>query len=118
MLATSDFDPQSFTPADEAALAGSWSWFNGIVQAATANGMDGMVQDNVTAMAPWGFELSEVAAPTLIMHGTADRMVPSRHAEWLAAHCPGAELQLQRGQGHISVLDSAPTALDWLRRER
>lgn len=118
VLAANEFDPESFIAADYAALDGAWSWFNGIVQAATANGMDGMVQDNVTAMAPWGFELSEVAAPTLIMHGTADRMVPSRHAEWLAAHCPGAELQLQRGQGHISVLDSAPTALDWLRRER
>ena len=69
-------------------------------------------------MSAGGFNLREVAAPTLIMHGTADRMVPCGPAEWLAAHCPGAELQLQRGQGHISVLDSAPTALDWLRRER
>jgi pimeloyl-ACP methyl ester carboxylesterase len=113
-----EFDPESFIAADYAALDGTWSWFNGIVQAATANGLDGMVQDDVTAMAPWGFDLREVAAPTLIMHGTADRMVPSGHAEWLAAHCPVAELRLQPGQGHISVLDSAPAALDWLRRER
>jgi pimeloyl-ACP methyl ester carboxylesterase len=118
VLAANEFDPESFIAADYAALDGTWSWFNGIVQAATANGLDGMVQDDVTAMAPWGFDLREVAAPTLIMHGTADRMVPSGHAEWLAAHCPVAELRLQPGQGHISVLDSAPTALDWLRRER
>ena len=118
VLAANQFDHESFIAADYAALDGTWSWFNGIVQAATANGLDGMVQDDVTAMAPWGFDLREVAAPTLIMHGTADRMVPSGHAEWLAAHCPVAELRLQPGQGHISVLDSAPTALDWLRRER
>jgi acyl dehydratase len=116
VLAANEFDPESFIPADYAALDGTWSWFNGIVHAATANGLDGMVQDDVTAMAPWGFDLREVATPTLIMHGTADRMVPSGHAEWLAAHCPAAELRLRPGQGHISVLDSATTALEWLRQ--
>jgi pimeloyl-ACP methyl ester carboxylesterase len=67
-------------------------------------------------MAPWGFDLTEISAPTLIMHGTADRMVPSSHSEWLAAQCPTAELRLQSGEGHISVLDSATDALAWLRQ--
>ncbi len=69
-----------------------------------------------STMAPWGFDLAEITAPTLIMHGTGDRMVPSSHGEWLAAHCPAAELRLQPGAGHISVLDSAPGALAWLRQ--
>jgi len=116
VLAANEFDPQSFIPADYAALEGTWSWFNGIVDAATANGLDGMVEDNLSAMAPWGFDPREVAAPTLIMHGTADQMVPSSHGEWLATHCRGAELRLLPGQGHISVLDSAPDALAWLRQ--
>ena len=116
VLAANAFDPESFIPADYAALGGTWSWFDGIVQAATASGPDGMVQDDVTAMASWGFDLQEVTAPTLIMHGTADHMVPSSHAEWLAAHCPAAELRLQQGEGHISVLGSAPSALAWLRQ--
>jgi pimeloyl-ACP methyl ester carboxylesterase len=115
VLAANEFDPQSFIPADYAALEGSWSWFNGIVEAATANGFDGMVADLVGAMAAWGFDPAAVSAPTLIMHGTADRMVPSSHSEWLAAHCPAAELRLSPGEGHISVLDSAPGALAWLR---
>jgi pimeloyl-ACP methyl ester carboxylesterase len=75
-----------------------------------------MIEDDVTAMAPWGFDLTEVAAQTLIMHGTDDRMVPSSHGEWIAARCPAAELRLQPGEGHISVLDSAPAALAWLRQ--
>jgi pimeloyl-ACP methyl ester carboxylesterase len=75
-----------------------------------------MVEDDLGTMAPWGFDLGDITAPTLIMHGTDDRMVPSSHGEWLAAHCPLAELRLQRGVGHISVLDSAPGALAWLRR--
>jgi pimeloyl-ACP methyl ester carboxylesterase len=116
VLASNEFDPQSFIAADYAALEGNWSWFNGIVAAATANGFDGMVADDVSAMAPWGFDLAEISAPTLIMHGTADRMVPSSHGEWLAAHCPTAELRLQSGEGHISVLNSAADALVWLRQ--
>jgi pimeloyl-ACP methyl ester carboxylesterase len=116
VLAANEFDPQSFIPADYAALEGTWSWFNGIVEAATANGFDGMVADLVGAMAEWGFDPAAVNAPTLIMHGTADRMVPSSHSEWLAAHCPAAELRLSPGEGHISVLDSAPGALAWLRQ--
>jgi pimeloyl-ACP methyl ester carboxylesterase len=115
VLAANEFDPRSFTPADYAALDANWSWFNGIVQAATANGLDGMVEDDVTAMAPWGFDLTQITAPTLIMHGRDDRMVPSSHGEWIAAHCPAAELRLQPGAGHISALDSAPQALAWLR---
>ena len=47
VLASNEFDPQSFNPADYAALEGNWSWFNGIVAAATANGFDGMVEDDV-----------------------------------------------------------------------
>jgi pimeloyl-ACP methyl ester carboxylesterase len=115
VLATNEFDPQSFIPADEAALGGHWSWFNGIVQAATANGLDGMVEDDVGAMASWGFDPAQVRAPTLIVHGTGDRMVPSSHGEWLADHCPTAELRLKPGEGHISVLNAAPAALAWLR---
>jgi pimeloyl-ACP methyl ester carboxylesterase len=115
VLAANEFDPQSFIPADEVALGGSWSWFNGIVQAATVNGLDGMVEDDVGAMAPWGFDPAQVTATTLIVHGTGDRMVPSSHGEWLAAHCPRAELRLEPGEGHISVLSCAPAVLAWLR---
>jgi pimeloyl-ACP methyl ester carboxylesterase len=114
VLAANEFDPESFITADYAALDGNWSWFNGIVQAATANGPDGMIEDDLGAMAPWGFELAKVTTPTLIMHGTADRMVPSSHAEWMAARCPTAELRLVPGEGHVSVLNSAPQALEWI----
>lgn len=115
VLAANEFDPQSFIAADYAALEGSWSWFSGIVQAATANGLDGMIEDDLGLVAPWGFDLAKITAPTLIMHGTGDRLVPSSHAEWLAAHCPAAELRLVPAEGHISVLNSAAWALRWLR---
>lgn len=118
VIAASEFDPQSFIPADEAALGGDWAWFNGIVEAAIANGLDGMVEDDVSAMAPWGFDPAQITTPMLIVHGTSDRMVPSSHGEWLAARCPTAELRLEPGEGHISVLHFAPAALAWLRDRR
>jgi pimeloyl-ACP methyl ester carboxylesterase len=115
VLAENEFDPQSFIAADYAALDGGWSWFHGIIQAATASGLDGMIEDDLGLVAPWGFDLAKITAPTLIMHGTGDRMVPSSHAEWLAAHCPAAELRLVPAEGHISVLNHAAWALRWLR---
>jgi pimeloyl-ACP methyl ester carboxylesterase len=115
VLAENEFDPAAFIAADYAALDGTWSWFNGIVQAATIDGPDGMIEDDLGSMAPWGFDLALITTPTLIMHGTDDRMVPSSHAEWLAAHCPAAELRLVRGEGHVSVLNSGSEALGWLR---
>jgi hypothetical protein len=42
-------------------------------------------------------------------------VVPSSHGQWLASRCRSAELWLRPGDGHISVLSSAPAALDWLR---
>jgi pimeloyl-ACP methyl ester carboxylesterase len=114
VLAANEFDPESFIAADYAALEGNWSWFGGIVQAATVNGPDGMIEDDLGTMSPWGFDPGVITEPTLIMHGTDDRMVPSSHAEWLAAHCPAAELRLIPGEGHVSVLNSAPEALGWI----
>jgi pimeloyl-ACP methyl ester carboxylesterase len=114
VLASEEFDPESFIPADEAALNGGWSWFDGIVTAGTAHGLDGMVEDDLGTMAPWGFDLAQIKVPTLIMHGTADRLVPSAHGNWLAARCPAAELRLLPSEGHISVLNFAEQALTWV----
>ena len=116
-LPSAEFDPETFTPADYAALQGEWSWFGGVVGRALARGNEGMVEDLLAGAWPWGFALAEIAVPTLILHGEADRMVPAAHGEWLAAHCPGAELRLIAGAGHITVLDSAPAALKWARAQ-
>jgi pimeloyl-ACP methyl ester carboxylesterase len=54
-------------------------------------------------------------APTLVLHGDRDRVVPSSHGEWLARRIPSAQLRLCRGDGHISVLNSGDAAMEWLR---
>ncbi len=44
--------------------------------------------------------LSSIAAPTLVIHGTADPMFPPEHGEALAGEIPGAQLLSLAGAGH------------------
>ena len=48
----------------------------------------------------WPGALSTIAAPTLVIHGTADPLFPPEHGEALAAEIPGATLLLLDGAGH------------------
>jgi pimeloyl-ACP methyl ester carboxylesterase len=114
-LPSAEFDPETFTPADYAALEGAWSWLAGVAGQAMAQGQAGMVDDLLAAARDWGFAPADITVPVLILHGAADRMVPCSHGQWLAAHCPTAEFRLASDAGHITVLDSAPAALEWLR---
>jgi pimeloyl-ACP methyl ester carboxylesterase len=114
-LPTAEFDPATFTPGDYAALEGGWSWFGDVVGQALEGGSEGMTEDLLAGARDCGFVLAGSSMPTLLLHGAADRMVPAAHGEWLAAHCPGAELRLIADAGHITVLDSAPAALEWVR---
>ncbi len=113
-LAQSDDEPE-FTPEDEAALAGEWSWFIDVVRPALAGGMGGFIDDDLASVGAWGFDPADVVAPALFLHGGRDRVVPSSHGEGLARRCPSAELWLCPEDGHISVLSSSRTAMDWLR---
>jgi pimeloyl-ACP methyl ester carboxylesterase len=113
--ASAGFDPEVFTPADHAALGGTWSWFGSVVGPALENGQGGAIDDDLAYVAPWGFDAAQVRAPVLFLHGGQDRIAPSSHSQWLAGSCPSAELRLRPDDGHISVLNSAESALDWLR---
>jgi pimeloyl-ACP methyl ester carboxylesterase len=111
-----EYDPE-FTPADEAALSGTWSWVVEVVGPAIEAGPGGLIDDDLAYVAPWGFDPAQVHPPVLLLHGGRDRVVPSSHGQWLARHCPAAELRLYPDDGHISVLNSSAGALDWLREQ-
>ena len=113
-LESDEFDPEMFTPADHAALDGDWAWLAGVAGRAIAQGPDGMIDDDLAYTRPWGFAPGGISAPVLLVHGTADRIVPASHGEWLARHIPGAELRLRPGDGHISALREGDAALGWL----
>jgi len=112
-LATGAFDPEIFTPADHAALDGPWGWLGRVAGAAIEQGPEGMVEDDLAVVAPWGFVPGPVRAPLLLLHGADDRMVPPAHSRWMAERT-GGELWIRRGEGHVSVLSAAEDALDWL----
>jgi len=110
-----DFDPEMFTPADHAALAGDWKWISTVVGPALEQGTGGLIDDALAAVRPWGFDPAAITVPVLLVHGTADRVMPSAHSEWLAHRIGGsAELVLVKDAGHISVFLAAPDALAWL----
>jgi pimeloyl-ACP methyl ester carboxylesterase len=113
--ATEEFDENSFTPADWAALEGAWSWLGADAGKAGAAGPDGEIDDDLAYVAPWGFDVTQIVAPVLVVHGGEDRVIPPAHAEWLVRHCPRAELWLRPRDGHVSILEACPLAMDWLR---
>jgi pimeloyl-ACP methyl ester carboxylesterase len=112
---TDEFDANSFTPADWAALSGGWSSLGADATRANDAGPDGLIDDDVAIVSPWGFTLPQVMAPVLIVQGGQDRIVPPAHAEWMLRKCPRSEFWLRPRDGHISILDACPVAMDWLR---
>jgi pimeloyl-ACP methyl ester carboxylesterase len=82
--------------------------------ASVAADVGGMVDDDLSYVAPWGFDPARVRAPVLLLHGGQDRVAPRSHAEWLARHVPSAELWLRPDDGHVPVLHAGAEALGWL----
>lgn len=117
-LESSEFDPEMFTPADLAALEGSWAWLAGVAGKALEDGLVGLIDDDLAGLRPWGFDPAAIDVPVLICHGEDDRVVPISHSRWLAEHIPSAQLRSYPGDGHITVLTSgAAPALDWIRAQ-
>nr|WP_245811924.1 alpha/beta hydrolase [Actinophytocola xinjiangensis] len=112
---SAEFDENSFTDADRSALAGEWAALGTDAQLA-GDDVEGHVDDDLAFVTPWGFDISAVTAPTLVVQGGQDRVVPPAHATWLTEHLPRATLWRRPPDGHVSVLRAVGEALDWLPR--
>jgi pimeloyl-ACP methyl ester carboxylesterase len=91
-------------PVDQAVLTGEVGEdFAANFHEALRTGVDGWLDDDLAFVKPWGFALAEVAVPTALWQGDADRMVPLSHGAWLARQIPGVAAHLEPGEGHLSL---------------
>jgi pimeloyl-ACP methyl ester carboxylesterase len=111
---TAEFDPAQFLPVDYAALQNEWASLGEDVGRSAAFGDDGLIDDDVAFASSWGFELTDVSTPVLVVQGGGDRVVPRAHGEWLATGLPTAELWVRPDDGHVSILNAVPETMDWL----
>lgn len=102
-------------PADLRALDdGLGEWLHASMSDALASGYDGWLDDDLAFVREWGFALSDVRVPVLVLGGGQDLMVPVAHARWLAAHVPGAEQDVDPDAGHVSLLQGIDRVHAWL----
>jgi pimeloyl-ACP methyl ester carboxylesterase len=109
LLAASDAEldgqmPTLLSPVDAAVLKDELAEFLGYsMREGLAPGGEGWWEDGVAGCSPWGFELSAISVPVLLMHGRQDQFVPFAHGQWLAAHIPGVEARLLDHDGHLTL---------------
>ena len=77
--------------------------------AASGAGMASAAEAHARRLASPDFagQLAALPAPTLVVHGRQDRPVPPANGEYLAAHIPGARLELLDGGHDLTVERSA-----------
>ena len=103
--------------ADRAALTGELAAF---LHAQMSRGVrssgDGWVDDDLAFVhQPWGFDVTELTKPVLVVQGADDHFVPKQHGDWLAANVAGAEARLEPNEGHLTLMETyVPTVHEWL----
>ncbi len=51
--------------------------------------------------------LAQISAPTLVVHGDSDPLIPYPNGQYLAAQIPGARLITYKGVGHLTMIEAA-----------
>jgi pimeloyl-ACP methyl ester carboxylesterase len=104
------------TPVDAEIASGSHAvYLMESMRRALALGVDGWLDDDLAFVAPWGFELDEIAVPVLLWQGEQDRFVPFSHGQWLAERIPGVEVRLTADDGHLTLMEHrVPDVHAWL----
>lgn len=103
-------------PADRAVLTGSFAgWLLAAAGEGLADSAGGWVDDDLAFVRSWGFDLSAIERPVLVVQGGDDRFVPAAHGRWLATHVPGAEALLDDADGHLTLIERrVPEVHEWL----
>ena len=91
---------------DAGALTGDFAaYLAASFRHAAAQGVIGLLEDNLQIMRHWGFDVAAIAGPVSVWQGAHDRMVPLAHGQWLADRIPGARAHLFDDEGHITLVN-------------
>lgn len=90
-------------PADVRHIDNSTADLAAALRWSVAEGIWGWFDDDVAFLAPWGFDVCDIAKPVTLLQGAEDLMVPFAHGQWLAARIPGVNAVLPEGEGHLSI---------------
>jgi len=63
----------------------------------------GWVDDDIAFTTPWGFDMSQISMPVLLMHGEQDLMVPLSHGKWLADRIATVDARFLADDGHLTL---------------
>jgi pimeloyl-ACP methyl ester carboxylesterase len=76
-----------------------------------ASGDFGALDDLESDDAPWGIDLAKVSKAVIIFQGDEDRMCTPAHGHFLADKIPSAQLIIEQGEGHISLMYNKATQI-------
>jgi pimeloyl-ACP methyl ester carboxylesterase len=104
------------SPADAAVFTPQLAqYFVDSTIAGLGAGGEGWWEDGAADAEPWGFALSDISIPVLLLQGRQDRFVPFGHGVWLAKQIPGVEARLTEDDGHLTLtVNHLGEVYDWL----
>jgi pimeloyl-ACP methyl ester carboxylesterase len=105
---------------DSEALTGDLAeYLHSNMHHAIGENADGWLDDDLAFVKPWGFELTQINRPVLVLQGGDDLMVPPAHGAWLAENVPGAESRIEDVHGHLTLVQDLVTDVhEWLQSHR
>ncbi len=113
LLGGGDADSQALAMpgADERLIA--------MLDAAFTQGLTGLVSEVAGyCLRPWGFDVADVRAKTLLLYGSADPIAGPRHGKWWQRRLPDARFEQVPGAGHLVVMPMWERALAHLAPRR
>jgi pimeloyl-ACP methyl ester carboxylesterase len=70
-----------------------------------AHGASGWVDDDLSFVSAWGFDIGAITVPVEVQFGASDVLVPASHGYWLVNHLPSATAVVETGKGHMTHPD-------------